>query len=63
MHPIVTKGGNLVNVVPNEVVIETLVRAKNVGAMLDAGKKTDRGSWRNTNLNIPGNSISNSWKV
>ena len=26
IHPIVTKGGNLVNVVPDEVVIETLVR-------------------------------------
>lgn len=42
VHPIVTKGGNLVNVVPNEVVIETLVRARNVGAILDAEKKTDR---------------------
>jgi amidohydrolase len=42
VHPIVTKGGNLVNVVPNEVVIETLVRAKNVEAILDVEKKTDR---------------------
>lgn len=42
VHPIMTKGGNLVNVVPNEVVIETLVRARNVEAIMDAEKKTDR---------------------
>lgn len=42
VHPIITKGGNLVNVIPNEVVVETLVRAKNTEAMLDADKKTER---------------------
>jgi amidohydrolase len=42
IHPILTKGGNLVNVVPDEVVLETLVRAKNINAILDASKKTDR---------------------
>lgn len=42
IHPIITKGGNLVNVVPDEVVIETLVRASNVEAIHDASKKTDR---------------------
>lgn len=42
VHTIVTKGGNLVNVIPNEVVIESLVRAKNTDAILDAEKKTDR---------------------
>ena len=42
IHPIITKGGNLVNVVPSEVIIETLVRAKNIEAVLDADKKTDR---------------------
>lgn len=42
IHPIITKGGNLVNVVPNEVVVETLVRAKTTEAILDAEKKTDR---------------------
>lgn len=42
VHPILTSGGNLVNVVPNEAVIETLVRAKTVDAILDADKKTDR---------------------
>lgn len=42
VHPIVTKGGNLVNVIPNEAVIETLVRAKSTQAILDAAEKTDR---------------------
>ena len=37
-----TKGGDLVNVIPNEAVIETLVRANNTDAILDASKKTDR---------------------
>lgn len=42
VHPIVTKGGDLVNVIPDEVVIETLVRANNTEAILDASAKTDR---------------------
>lgn len=42
IHPIITKGGNLVNVVPDEVVIETLVRASNNEAIVDASNKTDR---------------------
>lgn len=42
VHPIITKGGNLVNVVPDEVVLETLVRGKNKDAILDASEKTDR---------------------
>lgn len=42
IHPIITKGGNLVNVIPDEVIIETLVRASNVEAIKDASKKTDR---------------------
>ncbi len=42
VHPIMTKGGDLVNVVPDEVVIETLVRAINNEAILDAAAKTDR---------------------
>lgn len=42
IHSIITKGGNLVNVVPNEVVLESLVRAKNTEAIIDADKKTDR---------------------
>lgn len=42
VHTIITKGGNLVNVIPNEVVIESLVRAGNSKAILDANKKVDR---------------------
>lgn len=42
VHPIMTKGGDLVNVIPDEVVIETLVRASNNDAILDAAFKTDR---------------------
>lgn len=42
VHPIMTKGGDLINVIPNEAVIETLVRANNTEAILDASEKTDR---------------------
>lgn len=42
VHPIITKGGNLVNVIPDEVVIETLVRGKTIEAFADASEKTDR---------------------
>ena len=36
------KGGNPVNAVPDEVIIETLVRASNQDAIVDAAEKTDR---------------------
>lgn len=42
VHPIMTKGGDLVNVVPDEAVIETLVRGKSLEAFADAAIKTDR---------------------
>ncbi|MEX1231456.1 MAG: amidohydrolase [Planctomycetaceae bacterium] len=42
VHPIITKGGDLVNVVPSEVILETYVRAKTPDAILDAAKKVDR---------------------
>jgi len=42
VHPIITKGGGLVNVVPDEVIVETLVRAGNKEAIIDAAEKTDR---------------------
>ena len=42
VHPILTRGGNLVNVVPAEAIVETLVRAKTVEAVRDADAKTDR---------------------
>ena len=37
VHPIITKGGDLVNVVPSVVRMETYVRAKTPDALLDAG--------------------------
>lgn len=42
VHPILTKGGELVNVVPDEAVLETLVRGKTIESILDADKKVDR---------------------
>jgi len=42
VHPIITKGGDLVNIVPAEVCLETYVRAKTANAIIDAAKKVDR---------------------
>ena len=42
VHPIITKGGDLVNVVPAEVCMETYVRGRTAEAILDANKKVDR---------------------
>ena len=42
IHSIMTKGGDLVNVVPDDVVLETLCRAKTLAAVRDASEKTDR---------------------
>jgi len=42
VHPIITKGGELVNVVPDDVTIETYVRGNNIDAILDAEMKVDR---------------------
>jgi len=42
VHPIITKGGELVNVVPADVRIETFVRGKTVEAIWDANLKVDR---------------------
>ena len=42
VHPIITKGGDLVNIVPAEVCLETYVRAKTSDAFLDADSKVDR---------------------
>lgn len=42
IHPIMTKGGNLVNVVPDEAVLETLVRGKSLEVIQDAALKTDQ---------------------
>ena len=42
VHPIITKGGDLVNVVPADVRLENYVRGANVEAILDAAKKVTR---------------------
>lgn len=41
IHPIITNGGDLVNVVPSRVTMETYVRGTNTEAIKDASQKTD----------------------
>ena len=41
VHPIITKGGDLVNVIPSEVRLETYVRAKTAEAIEDASARVD----------------------
>jgi metal-dependent amidase/aminoacylase/carboxypeptidase family protein len=40
-HPIIKKGGDAVNAVPEKVVVETYVRAASIEAVFDANKKID----------------------
>ncbi len=42
VHPIITKGGDLVNIVPSDVTMETYVRGATPEAIADASKKVDR---------------------
>ena len=42
VHPIITKGGDLVNIVPADVRMETYVRARSIEAVMDASAKVDR---------------------
>jgi amidohydrolase len=42
VHPIITKGGEIVNAIPDEVIIETYVRGSNIEAIKAASKKVDR---------------------
>ncbi len=42
IHPIITRGGDVVNAVPDEVTIETYVRAASTDGLLDANRKVDR---------------------
>ncbi len=42
VHPIITKGGDLVNIVPADVRLETYVRGASVQAILDASAKVNR---------------------
>lgn len=42
VHPIITKGGEGVNIVPSEVKIESYVRAKNIDILIETNKKINR---------------------
>src|SRR5215467_9747134 len=42
IHPIITKGGDAVSVVPAEVTMETFVRGGSLKAIIDANRKVDR---------------------
>ncbi|MEE2659934.1 MAG: amidohydrolase [Candidatus Latescibacterota bacterium] len=42
VHPILTKGGDIVNIVPAETLLETYVRALSAEAVQDAAAKVDR---------------------
>jgi len=42
VHPIITRGGDLVNIIPADVRIETYVRGKTTEATLKASKKVNR---------------------
>lgn len=42
IHPIITKGGDLVNIVPADVRMETYVRGTNLEGILDASDKVNR---------------------
>lgn len=42
VHPILTRGGDAVNVVPSDVRMESFVRGASLGGIQDASKKVDR---------------------
>ncbi len=42
VHPIITKGGDLVNIVPADVRMETYVRGRNIEAVIGASEKVNR---------------------
>ncbi|MFO7942575.1 MAG: amidohydrolase [Bacillota bacterium] len=42
VHPIITRGGDLVNIVPSDVGIETYVRGRSIDAILDANGKVNQ---------------------
>jgi amidohydrolase len=42
VHPIITKGGDLVNIVPADVRVETYVRARTIEAVMNASQKVNR---------------------
>ena len=42
IHPIITRGGDVVSAVPADVRMETFVRGRTIEAIMDANRKTDR---------------------
>lgn len=42
VHPIITHGGDLVNIIPADVRMETYVRGKTIEAIIDANRKVNR---------------------
>lgn len=42
VHPIITKGGDLVNIVPADIRLETYVRGKTIEAVVNANEKVNR---------------------
>jgi len=42
VHPIITKGGDLVNIIPADVRMETYIRGRTMDAILDANVKVNR---------------------
>ncbi len=44
IHPIISNGGDLVNVIPDKAVIETYVRGANIQALTDACHKVDNAA-------------------
>lgn len=42
VHPIITKGGDIVNSVPDDVQMESYVRSRTIEGMIDANHKVDR---------------------
>ena len=42
MHPIITKGGNVVNAIPDEVIVENTVRAVNYDTVAEISHKVNR---------------------
>ncbi len=42
VHPIITKGGDAVNAIPSEVVLETYIRGVNMDAIYEANKRINR---------------------
>ena len=42
VHPIITKGGNVVNTIPDDVRVESYIRGRTFEAMIEANKKVNR---------------------